>query len=736
MKKMNLRVGTYGADVSNLHTALASQGFPAPAPELKQGFFGPGTRQAVMTFQAAKGLPKTGEVDAQTGALLRAGGNQPSASTAAAAPKPPLQPRTPGRSAPAGIASTGRPAGAPRAATAATPQPRIVAPAPPGGQPPKPGVPAPPSPPANVTRAAKAALPAPRIAVRGPATPAPPAAQPATPQTTGDPAPTGQAAAAPPPAVQILAAAPAPAASAPAQTPMEILTQYIAQQPAIRLDLVQASLNANPNLSPRWPLPATANLGGLGGGDQSIAVASWEALRTEINTFPGFDYEAALNSGSSDFYNPIRYGVGFFLKVWQQLFDFQTTNIDAFLRNNPQALDVISPAPNPALGAAVTAQLKAYQRIYRVTSDTTSLSNLMGQGFSSARGITLVPVNAFVRRYSGLFGGEAQARRIHGKAQFIAAQAANMYLRVKEAQGFSPRTVNSSPTQAQQGVQQNADWAALFGSTSYCNCSECMAVDGPAAYFVDILQYLGNLGQPSLDTPNAAHYTPLNILIGWNNNPNNYTYPPPNSPPPTNPPTLNQSPDLFPPLGRRPDLAYLKLNCENVDTMLPYVDLVNEIMENFVYYAAVRSPVNVSSPVAGATTLTLSNPAGAAFPPSGTITQVLALSANPPAVQPLTPPINYDLDTDNVTLNLQTPLPSPLTLPTAVQVAITVVGSLPATSNNTPVNATSDQLGVNPEFTLRPVYDPVNGPLASAVYPFSLPSKRKMLLRRESTRKR
>ena len=128
--------------------------------------------------------------------------------------------------------------------------------------------------------------------------------------------------------------------------------------------------------------------------------------------------------------------------------------------------------------------------------------------------------------------------------------------------------------------------------------------------------------------------------------------------------------------------------------------------------------------MAGATTLTLSNPAGAAFPPSGTITQVLALSANPPAVQPLTPPINYDLDTDNVTLNLQTPLPSPLTLPTAVQVAITVVGSLPATSNNTPVDATSDQLGVNPEFTLQPVYDPVNGPLASAVYPFSLPFNR------------
>ena len=36
--------------------------------------------------------------------------------------------------------------------------------------------------------------------------------------------------------------------------------------------------------------------------------------------------------------------------------------------------------------------------------------------------------------------------------------------------------------------------------------------------------------------------------------------------------------------GRRPDLQYLKLTCENTDTELPYIDLVNEVMESFILY--------------------------------------------------------------------------------------------------------------------------------------------------------
>ena len=36
--------------------------------------------------------------------------------------------------------------------------------------------------------------------------------------------------------------------------------------------------------------------------------------------------------------------------------------------------------------------------------------------------------------------------------------------------------------------------------------------------------------------------------------------------------------------GRRPDLAHIKLTCENTENAMPYVDLVNEILESYVLY--------------------------------------------------------------------------------------------------------------------------------------------------------
>ena len=85
------------------------------------------------------------------------------------------------------------------------------------------------------------------------------------------------------------------------------------------------------------------------------------------------------------------------------------------------------------------------------------------------------------------------------------------------------------------------NWQSLFGLSSYCACSDCRSVYSAAAYFVDLLQFLDNSGV------NSSGQSPLDVL-----------------------------------LTRRPDLPYIKLNCVNTNTELPYVDLVNEILEGFV----------------------------------------------------------------------------------------------------------------------------------------------------------
>src|SRR5260370_16187707 len=79
------------------------------------------------------------------------------------------------------------------------------------------------------------------------------------------------------------------------------------------------------------------------------------------------------------------------------------------------------------------------------------------------------------------------------------------------------------------------DYKALFGPTSNCACTQCRSLLGPAAYLVDVLQSL-------TDAQRAVLFDP----------------------------------------GRRPDLQHLELSCNNTDTMLPHVDLANEVLENAI----------------------------------------------------------------------------------------------------------------------------------------------------------
>ena len=89
-----------------------------------------------------------------------------------------------------------------------------------------------------------------------------------------------------------------------------------------------------------------------------------------------------------------------------------------------------------------------------------------------------------------------------------------------------------------------------------CDCNDCNSVYSPAAYFVDLLQFLRKLDK------NEAGWTPLDVLIG------NYNDPDPNK--------------QFP--GKRPDLPHIGLTCENTNTLIPYIDLVNEVLESYVAF--------------------------------------------------------------------------------------------------------------------------------------------------------
>ena len=386
-------------------------------------------------------------------------------------------------------------------------------------------------------------------------------------------------------------------------------------QPATVRDLAKldAPALAQVILSANVSIPA-----GIPGANPTEQAANYAQAMVGLLTaaFPT-DYVAKGLAASTDKANQ---GVARFLGHARD-FDLGSTQIDKYLQQN-------SVTAFQGIGqdqiAEVTAQVKAVQRVFHLNPDADVITTLLSHGLDSAHKIVSVPPAVFQRQYGASLGGPAQAFAIYQSAEQVAGLIAILKQGVQQADpSFSPQAIggpssdgNATSGSAQTLTENIPNWQSLFGATSSCQCQECGALDGPAAYFVNLLEFLRN-GSPNdpVDT-NAAGFTPLDVLIGYQNNPSNAGNAlPPNAP-----------------AGRRPDLAYLKLNCENTDTALPYVDLVNEIMETFV-------------------------------------------AQN---------------------------------------------GALPSSSNNTPSDATSDELSVNPEYTVDAAYTV----LAQASYPLVLPYDR------------
>lgn len=231
-------------------------------------------------------------------------------------------------------------------------------------------------------------------------------------------------------------------------------------------------------------------------------------------------------------------------------FDFQTATIDSYLQQNAAksfqniAQDQVAP---------VTQQLKSIQRVFRISPDYPTINRLLSAGLDSAAKISKLSRARFLQQYSASLGGDTQALALYSSASHINAQAINLHRMIQGSlNDVSPIGISGPSRPVPLAIQTGIpNWQTLFGSAGGCQCDDCLSVYSAAAYFVDLLEFLRH------SAPNAAGYTPLDVLIGGKVGN-----------------TLIS--------GRRPDLPYIKLNCQNTNTELPYVDLVNEILESYI----------------------------------------------------------------------------------------------------------------------------------------------------------
>lgn len=224
--------------------------------------------------------------------------------------------------------------------------------------------------------------------------------------------------------------------------------------------------------------------------------------------------------------------------------DLRHTHIDGYITEHRDSVfrNVPLAQQEPAIR-----EMKRLQRLSRLSPQSTTLTRLLATNLDSAHKMASIPRRSFVSRYGPQLGGEQPAAQLHDQALRIAG--INTLICARLFQGLNdiaPRMVGSLPEEIRALLERKKPtWAALFGPSHFCECRECRSVLSPAAYLVDLLHFLQQ------SNSNAQGLTPFDVLI-----------------------------------SRRPDLPHLKLTCENTNTSMPYVDLVNEILEYYVAFAA------------------------------------------------------------------------------------------------------------------------------------------------------
>lgn len=218
-------------------------------------------------------------------------------------------------------------------------------------------------------------------------------------------------------------------------------------------------------------------------------------------------------------------------------FDLGTTHIDTYLADNARTALVRVSDP-----AALTQQLKSFQRVHRLAPDYGQMRDLLRENLHSAQAISRIGETAFVNRFGPEWGAN-QAQLVFGNAVQTATTALMVFGEYGAAFNSLDITVLGTNGQPAAGIP---NLESLFGSLDLCDCEHCRTVLSPAAYLVDILVFLKDR------KTTIAGKSAKDILF-----------------------------------QRRPDLGEVELTCENTNTPLPYVDLVNELLEDCVSPPAV-----------------------------------------------------------------------------------------------------------------------------------------------------
>lgn len=236
------------------------------------------------------------------------------------------------------------------------------------------------------------------------------------------------------------------------------------------------------------------------------------------------------------------------LKHQAAIADWLSAHEDFDLRTG----DVARQLKDDAGGTGVRDELRSVQRVFKLVPHYGKTMRLRKLGLQSAQSISAAGAGRFVREIAPRAGLSAkEAREVFRKAQHTATAAMLIAGELQDTARVAavPAMAMARLAPALQAASQEfPNLKSLFQGVDACACQHCRSVYSPAAYLVELLQFVGQRSVTDLTTL-----------------------------PPT---TGRLAKDVL--FARRPDLGDIDLSCENANTPVPYIDLVCELLEEAV----------------------------------------------------------------------------------------------------------------------------------------------------------
>lgn len=292
--------------------------------------------------------------------------------------------------------------------------------------------------------------------------------------------------------------------------------------------------------------------------DRAAVEEAHHSLRTLVNYYPGLGLGEILASDTppAEKVDAVTNRIGLVENLFSLNPDVDFLSLD-YMPDSTDLKKIKFDGFHETEKELVLRTMKAYERVNRATGNALLTKETLEAGFDSSTSIANESLKAFVAK-TGMTSDEAQP--VYEAATDAAVDAGLAFMAINDfvsplgpGKGFPINGVGNS-SGIRDYLRRLDGFDAMFGRQSTCNCSHCQSVLSPGAYFVDLMRFIDK---------NVTD----NVFVG---------------------PVANHPLKLR---NRRPDLWKLELTCDNTNNLIPYLDIIDEVLEDGVIQALVVNPV-------------------------------------------------------------------------------------------------------------------------------------------------